>query len=165
MTELIINPAAEKDIPVIHKLATEIWHAYYPDIISVEQISYMLEKMYSESSLIKQMKEGHRFYIAHREEQPIGYFSYSKSESNNFFLHKLYIKTSEHHKGQGTQLLKHLFDLLPKDHNLRLTVNRKNYKAINYYFKNGFVIEEVKDFDIGDGFFMKDFVMLRKASF
>ena len=81
------------------------------------------------------------------------------------YRNKLYIKTSEHHKGQGTQLLKHLFDLLPKDHNLRLTVNRKNYKAINYYFKNGFVIEEVKDFDIGDGFFMKDFVMLRKASF
>ena len=87
MTELIIKPAAEKDIPVIHEMASEIWHAYYPEIISVEQISYMLEKMYSESSLIKQMKEGHRFYIAHREGQPIGYFSYSKSESNNFFLH------------------------------------------------------------------------------
>ena len=46
---------------------------------------------------------------------------------------------------------------------IRLTVNRKNHIAINYYFKNGFMIEEVKDFDIGDGYEMNDFVMLKKV--
>jgi hypothetical protein len=35
-----------------------------------------------------------------------------------------------------------------------------NYKAINFYFKNGFTIEKVADFDIGDGYFMNDFVMI-----
>jgi ribosomal protein S18 acetylase RimI-like enzyme len=45
---------------------------------------------------------------------------------------------------------------------MRLQVNRKNVKAINFYFKNGFVIEDAKDFDIGSGYFMKDFVMIKK---
>ena len=43
---------------------------------------------------------------------------------------------------------------------LRLTVNRQNYKSINFYFKNGFVIEKTADFDIGSGYFMNDFVMV-----
>jgi hypothetical protein len=43
-----------------------------------------------------------------------------------------------------------------------LTVNRKNYKAINFYFKNGFTIKEIADFDIGNGFFMNDFIMIKK---
>ncbi|MBK7966419.1 MAG: hypothetical protein IPK10_14825 [Bacteroidetes bacterium] len=41
-----------------------------------------------------------------------------------------------------------------------MTVNRTNLKAINFYFKKGFTIEEVKDFDIGNNYFMNDFVML-----
>ena len=39
-------------------------------------------------------------------------------------------------------------------------VNRMNYKAVNFYFKSGFTIEKVADFDIGDGYFMNDFVMI-----
>ena len=47
-----------------------------------------------------------------------------------------------------------------KPQTIRLQVNRMNYKAINFYFKHGFVIEKVADFDIGDGYFMNDFVMI-----
>jgi ribosomal protein S18 acetylase RimI-like enzyme len=47
---------------------------------------------------------------------------------------------------------------------MRLQVNRQNYTAINFYFKLGFTIERVADFDIGHGFFMNDFVMLKQLS-
>ena len=47
---------------------------------------------------------------------------------------------------------------------VRLTVNRKNFKAINFYFKQGFIIEEVKDFDIGNNYEMNDFIMLYKRN-
>jgi hypothetical protein len=39
-------------------------------------------------------------------------------------------------------------------------VNRQNYKAINFYFKLGFKIQTVADFDIGNGYVMNDFVMV-----
>jgi len=51
---------------------------------------------------------------------------------------------------------------LPEINTIRLTVNRSNYKTINFYFKFGFIIEEVKDFDIGNNYYMNDFIMIYK---
>ncbi len=160
--QLTITKAGKDDIELISRLAKEIWVTYYPPIISDEQIEYMIEMMYSVKSLREQLKEGHTFYLAYALNEPVGYLSYSEKGNNNYYLHKLYLKTTEHHKGLGSELLNFLVTLLPSQSRLRLTVNRKNYKAINFYFKNGFYIEEVMDFDIGKGFFMKDFVMLKK---
>lgn len=157
---LSIKEATLNDIPVIHELAADIWRQYYPDIITVEQIEYMLDKMYSEASLKEQMNNDHRFFLA-IEDKPVGYFSYSQLSTHDFFLHKLYVKTSGHRKGAGKQMLDHIIKLIPTGSSLRLTTNRKNFKAINFYFKNDFIIEEVKDIDIGNGYWMKDFVMLR----
>lgn len=160
---ITIRKATENDIALIHQLAEEIWWKYYPEIISNEQIEYMLKQMYSEESLLQQMKEGNEFYLAFDNYEAMGYYSTSEVSPGKYSLHKLYIKTSIHRKGSGQQLLNHLLNKIPAGAELRLTTNRKNFKAINFYFKNGFVIEEVKDFDIGNGFFMQDFIMVRKG--
>ncbi|MEP7265351.1 MAG: GNAT family N-acetyltransferase [Bacteroidota bacterium] len=160
---ITIRKASENDIAIIHQLAEEIWRKYYPEIISDEQIEYMLKQMYSAESLLQQMREGHDFYLAIENNQTIGYYAASEVSPGKYFLHKLYIKNTIHRKGTGQQLFDHLTSKLPTGAELRLTTNRKNFKAINFYFKNGFTIEEVKDFDIGNGFFMNDFVMVRKG--
>lgn len=36
-----------KDIKELAKLANEIWHEYWPSILSTEQIEYMVEKFQS----------------------------------------------------------------------------------------------------------------------
>jgi len=72
----------------------------------------------------------------------------------------LYIDTREQRRGLGRAIWEALLLLLTDMRAMRLQVNRQNYKAINFYFKVGFVIERVADFDIGDGYFMNDFVML-----
>ena len=46
---------------------------------------------------------------------------------------------------------------------LELQVHRQN-KARNFYEKLGFVIIKEKDFDIGNGFFMNDYVMEKVLS-
>lgn len=161
---MVIRKATSDDIPEISRLAAEIWWAVYPDIITNEQIEFMLDKMYSASSLLQQLESGHQFFIAEENHKPVGYYSFSEKETGKYFLHKLYIKTNVHRKGSGHILVNHLVNSLPANSELRLTVNRRNYKAINFYFKNGFVIEEVADFDIGNGFFMEDFVMIKKVN-
>ena len=50
------------------------------------------------------------------------------------------------------------------NYKIRLTVNRQNFKAINFYFKNGFTIESVEDFDIGESYLMNDFVMVKNVN-
>ena len=58
-----VREAQPTEIPIIHALARKIWMDHYPSIISMEQIEYMLEKMYSEAALQQQLTDGHRFFI------------------------------------------------------------------------------------------------------
>lgn len=89
-----------------------------------------------------------------------GVFGHRGAWGGQLFLNKLYIDTREQGRGLGQAIWQNVLLLLSDLREMRLQVNRQNYKAINFYFKVGFVIERVADFDIGDGYFMNDFVML-----
>ena len=156
--------ANEKDIPVIQQLANEIWWKYYPPIIGFKQVQYMLDRFYSSSSIVDQMKnQNHRFFLIQLDKKNIGFVSISEINKKKkiFFIHKFYILSNKANKGIGTKVFKKILSIFDP-YEIRLTVNRQNYKAINFYFKNKFVIEKVADFDIGNGFYMNDFVMLWK---
>ena len=156
---ITLKAATVKDIELIRNLATAIWHAHYIDIIGLQQVEYMLDKMYDAQSLTKQLtEEGHRFYFIETKDAIIGFISVSTSNQKDYFIHKFYIQQTASAKGVGTITLNELTNLL-KPKTYTLTVNRQNYKSINFYFKNGFVINEVADFDIGNGYLMNDFVM------
>ncbi|MBP7166536.1 MAG: GNAT family N-acetyltransferase [Bacteroidia bacterium] len=159
-----IRKATPSDTETIAALAEKIWMQYYPEIITVEQIRYMLDKMYSAPALQQQMSEGQDFYLLLENEQPIGYCSFSTTEPGHYFLHKFYVDTHYHGKGIGTFLLNEMLKQLAPVLTVRLTVNRKNYRSINFYFKNGFTIEKIADFDIGNNYFMNDFIMLLKPT-
>jgi diamine N-acetyltransferase len=163
MSNISARPALPADLPTIIQLAQKIWQDWYPAIIGQTQVDYMLQRMYSTQSLEAQMSEkGHQFHILMADNQPVGYCSISADNCKDFFIHKFYIDTRQHRKGLGKYLMAYIVDNY-QPQTLRLTVNRKNFIPINFYFREGFVIEKVEDFDIGDGYFMNDFVMLRKV--
>jgi diamine N-acetyltransferase len=160
--DLKFKKASTNDVSLIAQLADRIWRKHYITIITAEQIGFMLNKMYSPESLKKQMNEGHEFTLVYNGEKPIGYISLSTKDNRNYFLHKFYVETTEQGKGIGSSLLKQILKQIPEAETIELTVNRKNFIAINFYFKHGFIIKEVADFDIGNGYFMNDFVMVKK---
>jgi len=159
---LHLSTAAEKDISTIQALAHEIWNDHYPAIIGQEQVDYMLKRMYAADSMLQQMLSGQQFFLVLDNENPIGFAAVENKGSGNYFLNKCYIKTSTQRSGVGSYVIQELLINYTDCRELRLQVNRQNYKAINFYFKMGFVIEQVADFDIGDGYFMNDFIMLLK---
>ncbi len=152
--------ATEKEIHTIKTLAHKIWREHYPSIISEEQIEYMLKSNYSAVAIAEQMKTGEQFFIVSEDFIPIAYASVGH-KAGGYFLHKFYVAVAEHRKGIGTKFFDFILSQLPEGMPIRLQVNRQNYKAINFYFKIGFVIESIGDFDIGSGHFMNDFVMVR----
>ena len=162
--ELYIRTIRKEELPLVQKLAHEIWNAYYPAIISQDQIDYMLNKMYSLASLEEQFDKGHQFYLLTVENNSAGFLSISNDNNGNFFIHKLYVLTSLHQKGLGSYLLEGVMKMLTNCKSFRLTVNRKNIQAINFYFRKKFIIEKAEDFDIGNGYVMNDFVMMRIIS-
>ncbi|CAN5899790.1 GNAT family N-acetyltransferase [soil metagenome] len=154
-----LRKASSADILQIATLAEKIWRAHYTPIIGKEQVDYMLAKMYSAESLLEQQQSGQQFFLAQLNGRPAGYISVS-AKDNDFFLHKFYLDMTEQGKGYGKLFFAELLSNFPELKTMRLQVNRMNYKTINFYFRLGFIIEEAKDFDIGKGFFMEDFVML-----
>lgn len=156
---MLIRAAQKQELPLIQAMANSIWQSYYPAIIGQEQVDYMINKFYSLPSLEQQMvTEKHLFYIVENNQAPVGFVSIKKEIDGSYFIPKFYINQQFASKGIGQKV----FDFLIQTHNpkrLRLTVNRQNYKAINFYFKLGFKIEKVANFPIDNDFVMEDFVM------
>lgn len=151
--------ADEEDLALISSLARDIWEKHYTAIIGEEQVKYMLDKMYNQQSLLEQIREKkHVFYLININQISVGFISVNREKDDDWFLNKFYILGDKASKGLGTEAFQALKKIIrPKK--ITLTVNRQNYKSINFYFKNGFKIERVADFDIGDGYLMNDFVM------
>lgn len=153
--------STDAELKELSLLAHRIWNDHYPSIIGQKQVDYMLERMYSIESLKEQIyNKDNVFVCAFYRDEMVGFISYSKTGEFDYIIHKLYVNTKIQRKGIGRELFNHVFENI-KYKTVRLTVNRQNFKAINFYFRMGFTIEEVKDIDIGNGFFMNDFVMLK----
>lgn len=158
-----IRKATLDDLPVIQKLANIAFPHTYKDILSPEQLVYMMEWMYSDESIRQQMiAEGHLYYIAYKGEEPVGYVSICPEGDHTFHLQKLYILPDH----QGCQLGRTLFnhaiasikEIHPGPCQMRLNVNRYN-KAVDFYYRMGMKKVDEGDFHIGHGFYMTDYIM------
>lgn len=161
---ILLKPVSVNEIEKISELAKIIWAKHYPPIIGQPQVDYMLKTMYDYESLLKQIKEkGQQFYFITSGNDTIGFLSVTNEGPGSWMLNKLYVLEEQSGKGAGTLIFEELKKLI-KPKKISLTVNRKNYKSINFYFKNGFKIDSLAVFDIGNGFVMDDFVMVWNAS-
>jgi len=157
--KLKLKKAESADAGAIAALAEKIWRVHYPPIIGSKQVEYMLSHMHTAENIVEQMNAGQTFCFILDGENTIGYTSWSKPADQELFIHKFYIDPAQQRQGIGKKVFDEILELNPGTKTIRLTVNRMNYKSINFYYKVGFVIEDVKDFDIGNGYFMNDFVM------
>jgi diamine N-acetyltransferase len=87
-----IRKATVADCELIHKMAKEVFPATYKEILSPEQLDYMMDWMYAPSNVRKQMEEeGHVYSIAYKENEPCGYVSIQQQEKDVFHLQKIYV--------------------------------------------------------------------------
>ena len=163
MSKFEIRKATIDDIPLIRELCYKVWPQTFASILSQDKIDYMLEYMYSAASLKKQMETGSQFILVYEDNEPVGYAAYFHKGEDIYKLDKIYVLLSQQGKGTGKFVVDHIVNEIKKKGAtaLQLQVHRQN-KARNFYEKLGFVIIEEKDFDIGQGFFMNDYVMEKK---
>ncbi len=174
-----IRPATVSDIATIQHVASLTWPVAYADILSPGQMGYMLNKMYSARELQKQMEEdGHLFFIAEQEGNAVGYAGCSLYTDSNpvgfknlegltevWKLHKLYVLPGIQKTGTGKALMQKAIDTAISNNasHFILNVNRHN-PAYQYYLSKGFEVIEEGDFEIGAGFFMNDYAMVKRLA-
>ncbi len=157
----ILN-ASEKDILLIQKLSYKIWPNVYKNIISIQQIDFMLDLMYSTNALKSQITLlGIRFKLV-KSHDFIGYFSYEINalQEGKTKIHKIYLDETYRMGGYGRSIIEYIEKdaIASKDKTLILRVNRNN-PAINFYKKLGFLKVKEDILDLGLGYIMDDWIM------
>ncbi len=166
ITSFNIRSATTEDIELIRELTFKVWPQTYANILSPQQIDYMLDMMYSQQSLQQQMESGAQFIIVYEMEKPVGFASYQEIKPALYKLHKLYVLPSQQGKGTGRLLVEYICTVISerKATALQLQVNRNN-NAKTFYEKLGFTVLEEIELDIGGGFIMDDYVMEKKINY
>ena len=147
----------ENEINELAELASEIWHEYWPCILTAEQIDYMVEKFQSKKAIKEQIKnENYTYYFIKVDNEIAGYVGVS-DKKDYLFLSKLYIRKEFRHQGLGRLAFNEIKNLGFKK--IRLTVNKYNKNTINAYLKYSFKTIDSVVSDIGCGFVMDDYIM------
>lgn len=150
----------------VEKLARATWPETFKDILTVEQIEYMLNWMYNIETLAEQVTEGHLFYIIQEGGKDLGFMGLEPNykNSSDLRIHKIYILPNTQGKGLGRALLNYACNsIAPLFNSTRLHLNVNKYnKAVDFYHKYGFQTIREEDIDIGNGFWMNDFVMVKE---
>ena len=158
-----IREATKQDIAAIRSLAHDTWPVTYKDILPDGQLRYMMELIYGEQSLTKQFDLGHHFLIAEENKKQLAFASYNMLKPGIYKLQKLYVLPQEQGKGVGKLLMDHVIRNIKEEGatSLLLNVNRHN-TAKQVYEHLGFTVIGEEDIDIGEGYFMNDYIMEKK---
>ena len=156
-----VRMIAKDDLWQIRELAIRIFPVTYQDIVEAPQIDYMMEMFYTQENLIRQFESGQQFLIIYHEGNAAGYASYTPlNSSGDYKLNKIYLDTQLQGMGLGRILMNDVISRLKAAgaKSLQLNVNRYN-KAVGFYRNMGFFVKKEELLDIGNGYFMDDFVM------
>jgi ribosomal protein S18 acetylase RimI-like enzyme len=165
MLNIDIKPVTPPEVPAIAALAREIWQAAYPEIITQEQIDFMLEQRYGNARLYDDLEDADKWLNqAFVGERRIG-FAFCELSKGEYKLDKLYIHPDFQRQGVGGALIAHVAAHAKKQGYpcVILAVNKHNEKAIKAYRKHGFTVRESATTDIGRGFIMDDYIMEKRV--
>jgi len=118
---------------------------------------------YNEQKLKTEIEQGVEFILIYEDVQPAGFAAFSKTEPEVYKLHKIYVLPSQQGKGTGRFIIDEVIKAIKQvgAMALQLNVNRNNNAKL-FYEKLGFVVIREEDIDIGNGYFMNDYVMEKK---
>lgn len=160
-----IEPLGADDVERLAALAREIWYAHYPAIISVAQIEYMLAERYSAGTVLAELQRDGLWWdkltVAGAMEGFASYFL--TGVPGEMKLDKLYVHPRLQRRGYGGMMIARAGAIARSRgcSRLMLAVNTSNRSAIDAYLKHGFHVADAAVKDIGGGFVMDDYIMVK----
>lgn len=149
---------SEEEIALTARLAKEIWHEHYDALIGVAQVDYMLRRFQSEEAIAAQREKDTVYLLAYWDGEPAGYCAY-RPEEDKMFLSKIYVKSEQRGRGIGKAFFDYVEAASRGKRSVYLTVNKHNDHSIAVYKRVGFTVADQVKSDIGQGFYMDDYIM------
>lgn len=164
---ITLDPLTDRDFDTVARLADTIWRGHYGTMISMAQIDYMLDGRYTAENLGRYIDSDARWMRVLRVDgQAAGYCSWSLGErEDEVKMEQLYLLAEHKGKGLGGLMLRTIEEACRALGRpvLYLTVNKGNLDSIAVYLRSGFAVREEVVFDIGNGYVMDDYVMVKRV--
>lgn len=157
-----ISKIEKKQLNLVQDLAYQIWPIAYSQILSNEQLTYMLDKFYSIEALMEQLENGQCFFKIEDQGVAIGFLAYELNckNSNQLKIHKIYVLDAYQGKGVGRQLIDFAVETAKKNQQKGVFLNVNKYNKAQFFYKKlGFIIVKDEVIDIGNNFVMDDYVL------
>ena len=154
----ILLPGDAEKINEMSQMATAIVRDYYDPIIGKEQNDYMLKMFQTPEAIVEQMEHGYSYFFARENGKNLGFFAFYPRE-NALYLSKLYLYKDERGKGYARPILEFLKAQAKELGFNRIELNVNRYNDTRFiYEKLGFKVAWEEKNDIGNGFYMDDYV-------
>ena len=148
----------KKEIAKMSEIATAIIRDYYNPIIGKEQNEYMIKMFQTEEAILEQLEHGYNYYFVREDGRDLGFIAFYPRE-NALYLSKFYLYKDERGKGFAKPILEFLKEKAKEFGYNRIELNvNKNNDTRFIYEKLGFKVAWAEKNDIGNGFYMDDFV-------
>ncbi|HNQ05495.1 MAG TPA: GNAT family N-acetyltransferase [Thiobacillaceae bacterium] len=166
MDEVEFGRLRMEEAEALVELAGLIWRKSYPGMISAAQIEYMLAQRYKPGLVRQLLARGDAWLAARAREALVGFAHGFPLAGGDYKLDKLYVHPDLQRHGIGSRLLVEMArHARHRDASrLILRVNRQNHNAIQAYLKHGFRVADLVVEDIGGGFVMDDYVMVKELT-
>lgn len=160
MENVKISPVTANDVLQLQRIAKETFLQTFSDINTEENMNKYLSEGFSVEQLKEELNnELSLFYFAKLEDEVIGYLKLNTGEAqkenrkeNALEIERIYLLKDFHGKKVGQFLYQKAIDVATEkamDY-VWLGVWEKNFKAIAFYKKNGFVEFDQHVFMLGD---------------
>lgn len=141
-------------------LATKIVKQHFDPIIGETQNDYMINKFQSVSAIAEQIAMGYRYYFVVQNQENVGFMAFYP-KSGRMYLSKFYVDSKYRGKGISNKMFQFVKQETIKEKlpAIVLNVNKNNTEVIHIYEHLGFCKVREEQNDIGNGYFMDDFVL------
>jgi len=148
------------DAKELSVMARDIWMEYYSTFLDADLPNYVVTRFQSEEAIIEQMHHGYLYSFIMDGDAKVGYLCIVP-EDDSLFMSKLYLYKDSRGNGLGSKALDDILEegRARKKKRVYLRVNKYNTASMKVYQRKGFVVAEDIYEDIGDGFFLDDYLM------
>lgn len=149
-------------LAIIKDLAYAIWPIAYGEILSKDQLNYMLDNFYSVDNLSNQMDNGQVFELLLEDNKVVGFVAYEFNciEKSWLKIHKIYLLPDNQGKGFGKFMIDEIIRIAKTNNQKGIYLNVNKYNSAKFFYeKLGFTNVKEEVIDIGNGYVMDDYVM------
>lgn len=147
-------PFEKRDFDGLYRFMQPLWHETYGAFLSKAHIDKLLDCYFSPVALKRYQSLGYEYYKI----DDIGVLVFV-DRGDYVYMDKLYLLPCARGKGYPTFAFN---EMAKRGKDIVLSANKQNARALKCYQKNGFVIEEEKEIDFGNGMINHDYLLRKK---